>query len=567
MYRALPEIGNKRLNEMWKNRDRQIHLDKLSRIRACIDNTPPREFSHLKNNTKRRFVQEERFRKIERENQLLLKKMIAISNHKFFAEDEEPPRGKSLNYQARRRELDRIAYENQRILYRIEDRRPYYDHRDWDRHWTDTLQYLRNISEYPYQEHAATGHRRRRFKRRGGRQTRSADGRLSRTASPTGGKRKKSKVKHTRESDFLPAHLKPVHPKRRNKKFKLIVSKGGHQISDRYCMVTIVLDKKERRFSLFVYEPSTREEYVVHVPIKTVDLLVRSLIVDRDQPANSKTLSAMLVSRLFFSAEGNRIAFSSALTSEEIAENKSILENRGLPISPSKESYIYPSKLDDDSLRKEIMLLKERLRPDPENEEQSRLSRLKAFENSTQYRLEQEFRKSQLKELRERHAQRSHSERRQKDSERAAMQRSERLEWLVERKKRRRKAKNRRRGRYDEENRKINEYLIWQQEHEMFEHRKSDLQPKEQKTPEKASKNEPKKERSDEKISGEKNMESVEEPKIAEIKKSTEAPPPHAAIMSNLGEQEIASVTLIQSFYRGHRERVELRERLNELGL
>eukprot|EP01083_Nonionella_stella_P115140 341024_1 len=425
MYRALPEIGNKRLNEMWKNRDRQIHLDKLSRIRACIDNTPPREFSHLKNNTKRRFVQEERFRKIERENQLLLKKMIAISNHKFFAEDEEPPRGKSLNYQARRRELDRIAYENQRILYRIEDRRPYYDHRDWDRHWTDTLQYLRNISEYPYQEHAATGHRRRRFKRRGGRQTRSADGRLSRTASPTGGKRKKSKVKHTRESDFLPAHLKPVHPKRRNKKFKLIVSKGGHQISDRYCMVTIVLDKKERRFSLFVYEPSTREEYVVHVPIKTVDLLVRSLIVDRDQPANSKTLSAMLVSRLFFSAEGNRIAFSSALTSEEIAEN----------------------------------------------------------------------------------------------------------------------------------------------EHEMFEHRKSDLQPKEQKTPEKASKNEPKKERSDEKISGEKNMESVEEPKIAEIKKSTEAPPPHAAIMSNLGEQEIASVTLIQSFYRGHRERVELRERLNELGL
>ena len=52
---------------------------------------------------------------------------------------------KSLNRDKRLRELQRITEENQKMLQRIQSRRPFYDHNRWDEQHKRDLKYLENI--------------------------------------------------------------------------------------------------------------------------------------------------------------------------------------------------------------------------------------------------------------------------------------------------------------------------------------------------------------------------------------------------------------------------------------
>merc|ERR1711871_121744 len=56
---------------------------------------------------------------------------------------------KSLNKEARRRELLRITADNQAILKRIQERQPFYNHLEWERERMQNEKYLRNISQFP----------------------------------------------------------------------------------------------------------------------------------------------------------------------------------------------------------------------------------------------------------------------------------------------------------------------------------------------------------------------------------------------------------------------------------
>jgi hypothetical protein len=56
---------------------------------------------------------------------------------------------KSLNKEARRRELLRITADNQAILKRIQERQPFYNHLEWERERLQNEKYLRNISQFP----------------------------------------------------------------------------------------------------------------------------------------------------------------------------------------------------------------------------------------------------------------------------------------------------------------------------------------------------------------------------------------------------------------------------------
>lgn len=95
-------------------------------------------------------MDEERYSAIERENYLLLDKMSYIMTHPQSFSGKRTKEPRSLNKEARKRELTRITEENRNILKRIQHKEPYYNHLDWEYERKIQEGYLRNICEYPY---------------------------------------------------------------------------------------------------------------------------------------------------------------------------------------------------------------------------------------------------------------------------------------------------------------------------------------------------------------------------------------------------------------------------------
>jgi len=149
MHRA-QLTGNKICNTRFQERCHELHRKKLNSIKACVDNKPPPKYVHLIQNLKKQQMDEERYSAIERENYLLLDKMSYIMTHpqSFSGKRNKEPR--SLNKEARKRELTKITEENRNILKRIQHKEPYYNHLDWEYERKIQEGYLKNICEYPY---------------------------------------------------------------------------------------------------------------------------------------------------------------------------------------------------------------------------------------------------------------------------------------------------------------------------------------------------------------------------------------------------------------------------------
>jgi E3 ubiquitin-protein ligase TRIP12 len=66
--------------------------------------------------------------------------------------DNDPPHTKSIGRsQARRLELQRITQENQRLLKRIQETEPCYNHLEWEEDARKREQYIANMSEFAEQ--------------------------------------------------------------------------------------------------------------------------------------------------------------------------------------------------------------------------------------------------------------------------------------------------------------------------------------------------------------------------------------------------------------------------------
>jgi len=147
MDRSIP-VSNKLIFKRINERNRQIHLNKLSQIKSSINRQPPLSFNHLKVNKKKNQLYETKLTEIERENRILLEKLTNIMKApaKLPAPEKHP---RSLNRETRKKELVKITIENQAILKRLKEQKSMYDHNSWlnerKRHET----YLKNISEYP----------------------------------------------------------------------------------------------------------------------------------------------------------------------------------------------------------------------------------------------------------------------------------------------------------------------------------------------------------------------------------------------------------------------------------
>lgn len=150
MYRAIPVV-NKTCAERIRNRNRDIHKQKIKGMRSRVDTSVPSvaSFDHLRNNLKREQILEDRYSEIDRENRILLQKMSDIMKQPTYFCTRAKSGPPSLNRDSRKLELMRITQENQGILKRIQQAQPVYNHVEWEDSFKKSTAYLKNAAEYP----------------------------------------------------------------------------------------------------------------------------------------------------------------------------------------------------------------------------------------------------------------------------------------------------------------------------------------------------------------------------------------------------------------------------------
>eukprot|EP01001_Neometanema_parovale_P009304 NODE_5548_length_934_cov_101.918619_g5325_i0.p1 GENE.NODE_5548_length_934_cov_101.918619_g5325_i0~~NODE_5548_length_934_cov_101.918619_g5325_i0.p1 ORF type:complete len:251 (+),score=63.17 NODE_5548_length_934_cov_101.918619_g5325_i0:82-753(+) len=148
MHRA-PPVSSKVCSDKWQERSYRIHRQKLQKIRPSIDNQAPQMYPHLYQKLKKAQMEEERCSEIERDNRTLVRRMTEIMQRSAI-DTRNQVEYKSLNKDARRRELVRITQENQALLRRIQGRQPTYSHLEWEQDRERNEHLCERICRYPY---------------------------------------------------------------------------------------------------------------------------------------------------------------------------------------------------------------------------------------------------------------------------------------------------------------------------------------------------------------------------------------------------------------------------------
>jgi len=139
-------------------------MQRLREMKPQIDARAPKSsgMAHLKTNFKRDEVLGCRYDEIERDNRHLLAKMSHVTQEHGQG---TPSRSHSLpnlssasraekfpGVPARKNEIARIEYENQRMLGRLQNAQAEYRTKDWEAAHDRSRGYLRRICEYPVRE-------------------------------------------------------------------------------------------------------------------------------------------------------------------------------------------------------------------------------------------------------------------------------------------------------------------------------------------------------------------------------------------------------------------------------
>jgi hypothetical protein len=93
------------------------------------------------------YLQRRQYAAIELDNRLILERLAKVMQHKTI--DNDPPPSKAIGrQQARRLELQRITQENQRLLKRIQETEPAYNHLEWEEDARKRAAIIENMSEF-----------------------------------------------------------------------------------------------------------------------------------------------------------------------------------------------------------------------------------------------------------------------------------------------------------------------------------------------------------------------------------------------------------------------------------
>ena len=131
-------------------RCQELHKKKLRDMKSSVDNKAPRAGSHLRTKAKKNALIEDRIKTIETENRILLQKMSHIMRSKGAIDNNNTSaqHGHSLNIDRRKREVARINKDNLKILQRIQEAKPAYNHRKWEQDARNNDKILHNICEF-----------------------------------------------------------------------------------------------------------------------------------------------------------------------------------------------------------------------------------------------------------------------------------------------------------------------------------------------------------------------------------------------------------------------------------
>uniref|UniRef100_A0A7S1LHX9 Uncharacterized protein n=1 Tax=Alexandrium catenella TaxID=2925 RepID=A0A7S1LHX9_ALECA len=145
-------VGSKSCAEKCWRKDHDLHRAKLRQSRSAVDISSPATLAmdHFRNNLKRERLLEDRYVEIDRENQVLLKKMSdQMKKPNPYLKEGPENKPTSLNRTSRKKELQSITKENRRMLKAIQEVKPVYSVKNWDENYKKSAVLLRNCSSYP----------------------------------------------------------------------------------------------------------------------------------------------------------------------------------------------------------------------------------------------------------------------------------------------------------------------------------------------------------------------------------------------------------------------------------
>lgn len=128
------------------------HIVRVRSIKGTVDNKPPR--SHPLNN-KSDIEKRRKFAAIEEDNRLLLERLANIVQRKTLDNVFHEYISMQKVFKAKIRmarktmETKQITSENQRLLHRIQETPPVYDHNEWDKSARDRVANIKNMLIYP----------------------------------------------------------------------------------------------------------------------------------------------------------------------------------------------------------------------------------------------------------------------------------------------------------------------------------------------------------------------------------------------------------------------------------
>lgn len=132
-------------NEREQHREHFLHQQKLLAVRSCIDNKPPR--ARLGPNAKRLCAQREWSCRVQKDNRMLLNRMLEIDLKSTGPSKKPLPRsGSALSFH-RSRESNRLAVENKQYKQRLEEQQSYYSTKQWQNEHTFAEYLLTKLSE------------------------------------------------------------------------------------------------------------------------------------------------------------------------------------------------------------------------------------------------------------------------------------------------------------------------------------------------------------------------------------------------------------------------------------
>lgn len=129
------------------------HRDRIKKVKPATDMTMPMTASldHIRNNLKKEQLLEGRYMEIDRENRILLRKMSDMMKkpNPYTAKEAATRSAPSLNKDGRKQALLKLTQDNHKLLKKIQEVQPVYNHKKWEEHHKNSAVLLKNCCTYP----------------------------------------------------------------------------------------------------------------------------------------------------------------------------------------------------------------------------------------------------------------------------------------------------------------------------------------------------------------------------------------------------------------------------------